>query len=105
MQRTILAGMAVLIAASAAAGRPATYAMTCAQAQALVSTNGAIVMSTGQYTYERFVAHRGFCRHGEVTDRVYAATSDNPQCRVGYQCIWRPNLRDDHKWKPRRSRH
>jgi len=40
--------------------------MTCAQAQALVTTTGAIVMSTGQYTYERFVAHRGFCRHGEV---------------------------------------
>src|SRR5688500_7484027 len=105
MQSTLITGIALLIVASAAAGRPSTYAMTCAQAQALVTNTGAIVMSTGQYTYERFVAHRGFCRHGEVTDRVYAPTSDNPQCRVGYQCIWRPNLRDNSKWIARRSRH
>ena len=93
MQRTLLTVVVLLIGASAAAGRPATHAMTCAQAQALVATKGAIVMSTGPYTYERFVAHHGFCRHGEVADRVYAPTSDNPQCRVGYHCIWRPNLR------------
>jgi hypothetical protein len=67
--------------------------MTCAEAQALVSTNGAIVMSTGQYTYKRFVVHRGFCIHGEVLEWVYALTSDHPQCRVGYECTWRRNLR------------
>ena len=99
MQRTILAGIAVVIGASAATGRPATYAMTCAEAQALVANTGAIVMSTGQYTYERFVAHRGFCRHGVVTDRVYVPTLDSSQCWVGYRCISRPNLR------LRRSRH
>ena len=93
MQRTLLAGVALLILASAAAARPATYAMTCAEAQALVAATGAIVMSTGQYTYERFVLHRGFCRHGEFLDRAYAPTADDPQCRVGYECIWRPNLR------------
>ena len=93
MQRTLLAAVALLIGASAATGRPATYAMTCAEAQALVASTGAIVMSTGQYTYERFVAHRGFCRHGEFADRVYVPTSDNPQCRIGYHCILRPNLR------------
>jgi hypothetical protein len=93
MQRTLLTGVALLIAASAAVGRPATYAMTCAEAQALVAAAGAIVMSTGQYTYKRFVVHRGFCIHGEYIERVYAPTSDHPQCRVGYECIWRRNLR------------
>jgi hypothetical protein len=47
-------------------------------------------MSTGQYTYERFVAHWGFCNFDEYADLTAAPTRDYPRCPVGYVCRYRP---------------
>ena len=66
------------------AGAPA---MTCGQATGLVGRAGAIVLGTGGYTYDRFVAHRGFCEITQVTKRAFVPTRDNPACLVGYRCI------------------
>jgi hypothetical protein len=71
---------------TAASARPATYTMSCGQTAGLVATQGAVVMSTGQYTYERFVSVPGSCLLGEHPERAYAPTQDERQCWVGYVC-------------------
>jgi hypothetical protein len=77
---------AIALCLSAVAGtalaRPSTLSMTCAQAQALVEQQGAIVLSTGTYTYDRFVYHRGYCLPGEVFDREWVPAGDTPDCRL-----------------------
>jgi cobalamin synthase len=74
-----------------ALARPDTRTMSCAAAQALVRNQGAIVMTTGQYTYERIVANRSFCDWDEDTWIKIAPTLDNPKCRVGSYCRARIN--------------
>jgi hypothetical protein len=71
----------------AAQGRPSTVNMTCAQARALVAARGGIVLGTGGYTYDRFVAHGGFCLNRETTKAAWVPTLDTPQCFVGYTCV------------------
>jgi hypothetical protein len=66
--------------------RPSTLNMTCEQARQLVFSRGAIVLSTGTYTYERFVRDVSFCLRTEMTEIVWAPTRDTPQCPVGYRC-------------------
>ena len=61
--------------------------MTCAQAVGLVNARGAVVMSTGPYTYDRYVQHRGFCTPTETTKPDFVPTRDNPTCFIGYRCI------------------
>ncbi|SDT95926.1 hypothetical protein SAMN05428979_0726 [Stappia sp. ES.058] len=85
--RTGLAGAVLLVlCGSAALARPDTRTMTCAQAQNLVQRSGAIVLSTGQYTYSRFVADRRYCSHYEILRPSYAPTRDTAQCPVAYYC-------------------
>ncbi|WP_029059945.1 hypothetical protein [Stappia stellulata] len=85
--RAAAIGLAILAAsASAALARPDTRTMTCAQAQQLVKRSGAIVLSTGQYTYSRFVADRRYCGHYEILRPNYAPTRDTAQCPVAYFC-------------------
>jgi len=90
-----IAAFAVLATSSAAfAARPDTRAMTCEQARAFVRQQGAVVMTTGQYTYLRIVSGYGYCDRGEETWLQVAPTLDNPKCRVGYIC--RDRINDDH---------
>lgn len=85
---TFLAATAAGFAAAtpAHAARPDTRAMSCQQAQNLVRSRGAVVMTTGQYTYERIVSGLGYCESDEETAIMTAPTRDNPKCRVGYYC-------------------
>lgn len=76
--------------ASPAAARPSTLAMSCGEAAALVASSGAIVLSTGRHTYDRFVAAPGFCEVGKYADRAWAPTADGRRCRLGYICKHRP---------------
>lgn len=85
--RAGLASAALLILfALPANARPDTRTMTCAQAQDLVQRSGAIVLSTGQHTYSRFVADRRYCGHYEILRPSYAPTRDTAQCPVAYYC-------------------
>lgn len=88
--------LATLAGISFAAARPNTTTMSCGQAAATVARAGAIVLSTGQHTYERFVATNAFCLPGEITERGMAPTLDAPACQVGYVCRTRIRLDDDH---------
>lgn len=82
----------IAVAATMAAGfavaqpRPSTLQISCAQARGLVAARGAIVLSTGQFTYDRYVAHVGFCQRDETTVPAYERTADNPQCFIGSRC-------------------
>ncbi|UUP16065.1 hypothetical protein [Nitratireductor thuwali] len=80
-----------------AEARPDTRAMTCGQAAALVRQSGAIVLSTGRVTYDRFVANERHCPVYEVAERAYVPTRDAAQCFVGYRCVIDRD-RDDRWW-------
>lgn len=69
-----------------AIARPDTRTMTCAQAQTMVQQYNAIVLTTGQHTFSRFVKGQGFCEPGQVTARGTAPTMDNKKCPVGNLC-------------------
>ncbi|MFK5978511.1 MAG: hypothetical protein QM488_06465 [Rhizobiaceae bacterium] len=70
-----------------AQGRPDSRRMTCDQAYNLVQRYGAVVMSTGRYTFERVVADRRWCQFEEVIQRFNVPTLDDHRCRVGYKCV------------------
>lgn len=72
--------------AALAQGRPATPLLSCAEAAALVTREGAIVLDTGPYTYARFVRDGGFCPLPEAPKPAFEVTRDNPKCFVGYVC-------------------
>jgi hypothetical protein len=56
--------------------RPLTLGMGCGQARALVTSRGAVVLSTGQNTYDRYVSSGAFCQWGLSA--------------VGYTCVPNP---------------
>jgi hypothetical protein len=66
--------------------RPNTTAMSCREAEATVQRAGAIVMSTGPHTYQRFVAGISSCSLGEDVEPGTARTRDSERCQVGYLC-------------------
>lgn len=68
--------------ADAQSRRPDTRAMSCSQVQSLIKQNGAVVMSTGQYTFDRYVYTKNFCQHGEVARNQWVPTKDVKRCRV-----------------------
>ena len=86
MFRRCLALGLVLVAAAPALARPNTLSMSCAQAAALVSAQGGIVLSTGEFTFDRYVASGAFCLPQDVTRPAFAPTADHPQCRIGFVC-------------------
>lgn len=80
-----IATLAVLATASASFARPDARTMTCQQTQELIDRQSAITISTGQHTYERFVAYDGYCYHPEVRRITYIRTRDTDRCPV-YHC-------------------
>lgn len=64
-----------------------TPTMSCRQASALVSGQGAVVLKTGPYTYDRYVTGRQFCQIGERARPAWVPTADVQQCFVGNRCM------------------
>jgi hypothetical protein len=91
-RHAIRLGLAALLAvtvAGSALARPDTRAMTCAQTRSLIERSGAIVLTTGSQTYDRFVGSRAMCDHPYVPTVTYVRTRDG-QCPV-YNCqksVW-----------------
>jgi len=85
----MLAGLALVAGMGVAAAQPriSTPDVSCAQAQALVRTQGAVVLGTGGPTYDRFVASQAFCVREETTRQAFVPTIDTPQCPVGFRCV------------------
>jgi len=75
---------------SAAQGRVDARQLSCGEARALVQHNGAVVFTTGRFTYDRYVAGERFCPVGHVADDAWISTRDTQSCRIGYRCILDP---------------
>ena len=90
MRLPLLALTLATITAAPAQARPSTLDLTCGQAAALVVQYGAIVLSTGTHTFDRFVSSEHQCFLNEYGERAFAPTRDNPSCRLGYVCRSRP---------------
>jgi hypothetical protein len=87
MTRILLALFALsLTGAALAQGRPQSPARSCDANRQSVLANGAIVLGTGGYTYDRFVRDRSFCQFDEMADPAWVPARDTPQCFVGYRC-------------------
>lgn len=82
----LIAGSLALPGAAFAQSRPSTMNMTCAQAQGLVRSSGAIVVGTGGASYDRYVAGNGFCQRDEMAVPAWAPSRDSAQCFIGYTC-------------------
>lgn len=67
--------------------RPDTTKMSCKAAANLVRSRGAVVLSTGPTTYDRYVASDGFCQSDEITRPAFVPAADNQQCFIGYYCF------------------
>lgn len=80
------AAMVLAMAFSPAQARPDTRNMTCQQAVTIVAQYNAIVMTTGQYTYDRIVENRGYCSATQEARPLYAPTVDVDKCNVGKKC-------------------
>lgn len=65
-----------------AQGRPDTRKMTCEQVQSLIHQRGGVVLTTGQYTYDRYVAGRRWCDYPAVPVSVRVPTKDTNSCMV-----------------------
>jgi len=66
---------ASLASASTSEARPSTTTMSCAQAAATVARAGAIVLTTGPSTYERFAASSAECLPGEIAEAAHRVRS------------------------------
>ena len=79
--------LTALATGAVAQSRPSTLTMSCAQAGSVVASRGAVVLSTGQHTYDRYVSRRKFCEINETVQPVWVPTADARQCLIGYRCI------------------
>jgi hypothetical protein len=87
MKKLLVAlALSLFATATVAQPRPSTLNMSCGQARAIVASRGAAVLSTGTYTYDRFVSSRNFCEFNEVLEPVWVPSADTPQCPIGYRC-------------------
>ena len=87
MLRFAVTSLVLLIGSEAwSQGRPNSTTITCSRAAGLVASQGAVVLGTGVYTYDRYVSGPNFCVLGETTEPAWVPTLNNPQCFVGYQC-------------------
>ena len=87
MTRTLIALLVLGLAGAAQAqGRPQSPTLSCAANRQSVLANGAIVLGTGGYTYDRLVRDRSFCQFDETVFPAWVPARDTPQCFVGYRC-------------------
>lgn len=79
--------LAALLAGSAHA-RIYSPSLSCAEARNLVARSGAVILYTSPYTYDRYVAHQGYCSNAgdEIARPAFVPTADHPRCFVGYTC-------------------
>lgn len=68
--------------ADAQSRRVDSRSRTCAQIQSLINQQGAVLLSTGAHTFDRYVSNRNQCQHGEVLYREFIPSKDTGRCRV-----------------------
>jgi hypothetical protein len=73
--------VATLAVTASAQQRPDARAMTCHQVQSLIANNGAVVITTGRHTYDRYVSGQSYCSIPYVT-RPHTITTSDGACTV-----------------------
>lgn len=82
----MIAMLAALSSVALAQGRrPDARTIDCEQVQSMIISRGAVVLTTGQHTYDRYVADGRYCSMGEVALYQTIRTRDTRQCVV-YAC-------------------
>jgi len=77
--------LGTLAFAAPAMARPDTRTLTCEQTHSLIEREGAVVLTTGPHTYDRFVSRRGYnCSWYQAPSATRVPTRDG-QCRV-FRC-------------------
>ena len=71
--------------------RPYAPLLSCGRLKGMIYDKGAVVLSTGQFTFDRFVRDQGYCMLGEITEPAWIISKDQTQCFVGYTCGGRPS--------------
>ncbi len=66
--------------------------LDCRSVQFLIIDRRAVVLTTGQHTYDRYVVDGRFCASPDVPRQTYIHAADTDQCPV-YRCG--PSLFDD----------
>ena len=84
---TVMVFGAIFPTAANAQRRPDVRNMTCDQAKTLVEQEGGIVLTTGQYTYDRYVSDQMYCPLGLDTKDAWVDTGDGQSCHIGYTCV------------------
>ncbi|MEM8664690.1 MAG: hypothetical protein AAGF49_11295 [Pseudomonadota bacterium] len=84
------AALSALVVSGGAEARPDVRQMTCAQANALVAERGVVVMTTGRYTYRRFVSDVAYCEFDQRRRAYVVKSRDNPRCQVRGICDQSP---------------
>lgn len=86
MRRHVLLTAAMVCVATfayAQGRRPDTRTMNCEEVQSMIAQRGAVVMSTGRHTYDRYVSDRFQCSFSsEVAVRAYVPALDRRSCPV-----------------------
>jgi len=92
--RRIALGLLLSLTVTAADSqpRPSTPARSCSANRQSVTANGAIVLGTGGYTYDRFVRDRSFCEFDEATEPAWVPSRDTQSCFIGYRCKSRDRM-------------
>jgi hypothetical protein len=85
MNKLIFVALA-FFSTAAFASRPDTRDFSCADAKAIVEQNGAIVLTTGDTTYDRYVANSSYCDSGDKAVSAYVPTLNKSKCNIGYVC-------------------
>lgn len=86
-----------VVAPSAAEARIDVRTLACGDAKSLVWQSGAIVLTTGRHTYDRFVVNERLCPPGHMTRPAYVQTRDAQACEIGYICVL-DTEREDRRW-------
>lgn len=69
-----------------AQARPDARKMTCAAIQNLIKKEGSVVFTTGQYTWDTYVADGRYCSRRQRIAPAKIPSADKKKCVVYYQC-------------------
>ena len=68
--------------AALAQGRPDARTMSCERVRSLIAERGAVVLTTGRHTYDRYVHDGRFCDMGEVARPITITAQGGEPCVV-----------------------
>ena len=77
----------LLVSTTMVQARPDSRYMSCSAAQSLIHNKGAVVISTGTHTYDKYVKNHAYCNLNQILRRAYVPTADQRRCKIGYRCI------------------